>query len=172
VEEEGVVGAGFFDEPVHGAEDVGFGWLGHGVVLVVGQDHHVFSGVAEALVEVGRHVFDVVDAAAELATLAKVVDPNQKGFSSPGTVTVLEGVAVGGSMAELLWCCAWRWRHVWWWAPVALLLLKWRWLVLWWVATIAASILLLRSGRGKTLLEDNELESTKTTRVTRTLYPP
>ena len=63
VEEEGVVGAGVFDEPVHGAEEVGFGGLGHGVLLVVGQDDHIFAGIAEVLVEVCGHVLDVVDAA-------------------------------------------------------------------------------------------------------------
>lgn len=64
VEEEGVVGTGVFDEPMHGAEDVGFSRLRHGVVLVVGQGDHVFSSIAEALVEVCGHVFDIVDAAA------------------------------------------------------------------------------------------------------------
>ena len=63
VEEEGVVGAGVLDEPVHGAQDVGLGGLGHGVLLVVGQDDHVFASVAEVLVEVGGHVLDVVNAA-------------------------------------------------------------------------------------------------------------
>ena len=106
VEEEGVVGAGVFDEPVHGAEEVGFGGLGHGVLLVVGQDDHVFASVAEVLVEVGGHVLDVVDAAAQLAALAEVVDADEQGFPLACAVGVLEGVVAWSAMTEglgLLW---------------------------------------------------------------------
>ena len=122
VEEEGVVGLGVFDQPVHGAQDVGLGRLGHGVVLVVGQDDHVFSGVPEALVEVCGHVFDVVDAAAQLAALPKVVYSDQESFSPASAVTVLKGVAIGSSMTELLRCRAWNWRHVCRWGPILVLL--------------------------------------------------
>ncbi len=86
VEKEGVIGTGVFDKPVHGAEDVGFGGLGHGVLLVVGQDYHVFASIAEVLVKVGGHVLDVIDAASQLAPLAEVVDADQQCLPLAGTI--------------------------------------------------------------------------------------
>jgi hypothetical protein len=49
-----------------------------------------------------RHVLDVVDAAAQLALLADVVDADQQGATPAGTVGVLEGVALGSAVAKLL----------------------------------------------------------------------
>ena len=53
-------------------------------------------------IKVTAHILDIVDTAAQLATLAKVVDADQKGLSSTGTVGVLEGVASGSAMAKCL----------------------------------------------------------------------
>lgn len=57
--------------------------------------------------EVGQ-VADVVDAAAQLALLAKVVDADQQGLALASTLRVLEGVAGGGAMAELLHALGWH----------------------------------------------------------------
>jgi hypothetical protein len=76
--------------------------LAHGVLLVVGQDHHVLALVAEVLVQVAAHVLDVVDAAAQLALLAKVVDADEQGFPAAGAVGVLEGVATWRALTEVL----------------------------------------------------------------------
>ena len=53
-------------------------------------------------IQICRHVLHVVDAAAELATLAKVVDPDEKSLSSAGAVGVLESIAVGSTMPKVL----------------------------------------------------------------------
>lgn len=45
---------------MHGANDVLFCWLTHGVLLVVGQDNHVFPSIAEIAIQIGRHIFYVV----------------------------------------------------------------------------------------------------------------
>jgi hypothetical protein len=110
VEKQRVVGLGVLDEPVHGAQDVGLGRLAHGVLLVVGQDDHVLALVAKVRVQVAAHVLDVVDAAAQLALLAEVVDADQQGFPAAGAVGVLEGVISRRTMAEVLGMRR-RWRR-------------------------------------------------------------
>lgn len=102
VEEERVVGPGVLDEPVHGAQDVLLGGLGHGVLLIVCENNHVFAAVAKVLREVRCHVAHVVDAAAQLAALAKVVDADEQGLAAAGALRVLERVVGGGAGAELL----------------------------------------------------------------------
>ena len=87
---------------MHGAQDVRLGGLRHGVLLVIGQDDHVFSCVAKVLVQVCAHVLDVVDASAQLPPLAKVVDPNQQSFAPSGTVAVLKRIVVRCSLAEVM----------------------------------------------------------------------
>lgn len=80
--------------------------MAHGVLLVIGQHDHIFSLVAEKLVEVVGHVLCVVDASSELTFLAEVVDANQEGLSPACAVRVLESIAVWGAMTEclgLLW---------------------------------------------------------------------
>ena len=89
---------------MHGAQDVLFGWLAHGVLLIICKDHHVLPLVAKMLGKVSSHVADVIDTATQLAALAKVVDSDQQGFSPAGAVGVSEGIAVGGAVAELLRC--------------------------------------------------------------------
>lgn len=113
VEKEGVVGFRILDQPVHGAQDVCLGRLAHGVLLIVGQDDHVLAGVAEVAIEVCRHILDIVDAAPQLASLPEIVDTDQKGLSSSGTVGVLKGVVLGRAGTEALQRL-WRW----WWGIV------------------------------------------------------
>jgi hypothetical protein len=96
VKEERVVGLGVLYEPMHGAEDICFCRLAHGALLVVCEEHHVLSRVAKVLIQIRRHVPNVVDTAAQLPFLAEVVDPNQQGFSFARTVRVLEIIS--------LWC--------------------------------------------------------------------
>lgn len=77
MEEERIIGLRILDQPVHGAEDIRLGRLAHGVLLVIGQDHHILAGVAEVLVQVGGHVLDVVDTSAQLTFLTEIVDSDQ-----------------------------------------------------------------------------------------------
>lgn len=49
MEKQRIVGAGVLDKPVHGAQDVLLGRLTHGVLLVVGENDHIFSLVTEVL---------------------------------------------------------------------------------------------------------------------------
>jgi hypothetical protein len=119
VEEERIVGLGVLNEPVHGAQDVLLGRLAHGVLLVVGQGDHVLALVTKGLHQVVGHVLNIVDATTELTFLAKVVDANQESLALAGTVGVLERVAVGGAMAEVLHAL---WRR-WWGALTEVVLL-------------------------------------------------
>ena len=109
MEEQGVVGSRILDEPLHGANNVGTGRYHDGVALVVGEDDGVFALVSEALKEEAREVLCVIDAAAQLAVLAKVVDTDKESLALSGTIGVLERVAFGGTVAELLGC-VWRRR--------------------------------------------------------------
>ncbi len=102
MQEQGVVGLGALDEPLHGADDVGLGGLHDGVLRVVGQDDHVLALVVVVFAEEVGHVVDVVDAAAQLALLAKVVDADEQRLALTRAVGVLERVALGRTVAELL----------------------------------------------------------------------
>ena len=82
---------------MHCAKDILLCRLAHRVLLIVRQNHHVFSRVAEVAVQVGGHVFDIIDAAAQLAFLVEVIDADEEGFAATGTGGVLE--AVGGRSA-------------------------------------------------------------------------
>lgn len=101
MQEEGIVGLGVLDEPLHGAEDVGLGGLEVGVLLVVGEQDHVLALVVVLVDQERRQVLDVVDAAAQLALLAKVVDTNQQCLATPVALRVLECVSLGCAVAEL-----------------------------------------------------------------------
>lgn len=106
MEEERVVGARIFYQPVHGPQDVRLGRLAHRVLLIVGEKNHVFALVAKVLVEVGAHVLDIIDTSAQLAPLPEVVDANEQGLALTGAVRVLERIAGGSAMTEglgLLW---------------------------------------------------------------------
>lgn len=87
---------------MHGTEDVLLRGLAHGVLLVVGENDHIFPLVAKLLHQVGRHVSDVVDAPSQLASLAKVVDANEQRFSSASAVGVSKRVALRCAVAEAL----------------------------------------------------------------------
>ncbi len=102
MEEQGVVRPGILDQPVHGSENVRFCGLAHRTLLVIGKKNHVPSLVSKVLIEVSGHVLDVIYTAAQLATLIEVVDSNQQSFSPAGAVRVLEGIAAGGPVPELL----------------------------------------------------------------------
>lgn len=62
---------------MHGPQDVLLGGLAHRVLLVIGENNHIFALVVEVLDEVGRHVPNIVDAAPELTALAEVVDADK-----------------------------------------------------------------------------------------------
>jgi hypothetical protein len=98
---------------MHSSKNVLFGWLAHGVLLIIGKDHHILTLVAKVLRKISSHVADIVDAASELTALVEVVDSNEKGFSPAGAVRVSEVVAIGSAMTELLGCCRRRSRATW-----------------------------------------------------------
>lgn len=102
MKEERVVGPGILDQPVHCTENVLFCGLAHGVLLIIGQDDHVFSLVTKLLHQVGRHVPDIVDAASQLTALAEVVDANQQRFSTASAVGVSERIACWCAVAKAL----------------------------------------------------------------------
>lgn len=93
---------------MHRPQYILLGRLAHGVLLVVGEDDHVLALVAKMLGQVGGHVADIIDAAAQLAALAKVVDADQQGFPLAGALRVLEGVVLGMAVAEALRGRGWR----------------------------------------------------------------
>lgn len=62
---------------MHRSEDILLCGLGHGVLLVIGQDDHILSLVVEKAVQVCRQILDIVDTSSQLSPLAKVVDPNE-----------------------------------------------------------------------------------------------
>ena len=87
---------------MHRPQNVRLRRLTHRILLVVRQDDHVLALVTEVLVQVRRHVLDVVDATSELAALVEVVDADEEGFATTGAERVLESVAAGSAVAELL----------------------------------------------------------------------
>jgi hypothetical protein len=93
---------GIADQPVHGSHDVCFGRLAHRIVLVVGQNHHVFSAISKLVVQETRHSRDIVDATLERVRLSDIIDPDEKGLSRARTVRVLKLVAGGSPVAETL----------------------------------------------------------------------
>lgn len=79
---------------MHGPKDICLRRLAHGVLLVVGQNDHVFPGVAEVLVQVRGHVPHIVYATAQLPLLTKVIDPDQESLLLAGTIRVLEAISL------------------------------------------------------------------------------
>ena len=102
MEEKSIVGLGSPDKPLHGLQDVLSGGDHSRVLLIVGEDDHILAAVPVALGQEGGQVLGVVDAAAQFSLLAEVVDSDQQGLAFPGAVGILEGVALRGTMAELL----------------------------------------------------------------------
>lgn len=74
VEEQRIILPRVFHQPVHGSEYVLLRRLAHRILLVVCQDDHVLSLVAEVSIQVGRHVLHIIDASTKLATLPEIVD--------------------------------------------------------------------------------------------------
>lgn len=97
---------------MHGAEDILFGRLTHRVVLVIGQNDHVFALIAEMLCQIRRHIPYVVDAASQLSALTKVVDAHKQSFPPSGTGTILEGIILRSTVAKRLRASGRRWRCV------------------------------------------------------------
>lgn len=76
--------------------------LAHGILLIIGQDDHVLTRIAEIAIEVGRHVLHIVDASSQLPPLTEVIDTNQQSLPSSGTIGVLEVVSLRCAIAEPL----------------------------------------------------------------------
>lgn len=74
MDEQRVIRHGILNQPVHGSDHVGLGWLAHRVLLVIGQDDHVFPAVPIHFVQEDGHLRHVVDTSPKLIGLAKVVD--------------------------------------------------------------------------------------------------
>jgi hypothetical protein len=104
VKEEGIVGSRVLNKPVHGSQNILLGGLAHGILLVIGQNNHVFTSVAKVLGEIGRHVADVVDAATQLTALAKVINADEESFTPASALRVLERVALGSAASKVLRC--------------------------------------------------------------------
>lgn len=100
MEEEGVIGLGVLNKPVHSTQDVGLGRLAHWVLLVIGQNNHVLTGITKGLVQVGRHVLDVVDTPAQLTLLTEIIDTNQQRLSLASASGVLESVILRSAVTE------------------------------------------------------------------------
>lgn len=81
--------------------------MAHRVLLVIGQNDHVFPTISVHLVQESGHLRHIVDASSELIGLAKIVDAYQQGLSSSGAVGILELVARRGAVAKGL-------RNLWW----------------------------------------------------------
>lgn len=95
---------------MHGPQYVLLGRLAHRILLVIGENNHILALVVEVLDEVARHVPNIVDAAPELTALTEIVDTDKQGFSPARTGTVFEGIALRGSVAEVLRTGRRRWR--------------------------------------------------------------
>lgn len=100
MEEQRVIRLGVLNQPVHGSKNVGFGRLTHGVLLVISQQNHILTGIPKVLVQVIRHVFDIVYATPQLALLAEVVDSNHQRLSLARAARILETVALRCAMTE------------------------------------------------------------------------
>lgn len=104
MEEERIIRPRVLYKPVHGSQDVLLGRLAHRVLLIIRKNDHILSLVTEMLREVCSHVADIVDTAAELAALTKVVDSNEQSFPPAGTIRISEVIVGGCAMTELLGC--------------------------------------------------------------------
>jgi hypothetical protein len=102
VEEQRIVGLSVLNQPAHGADNVVLGGLHDRVRLVISQDNHILTLVVIALREEGSEVVHIVDTPPKLSVLTKVVDADEESLALSRAVGVLEGVALGGTVAELL----------------------------------------------------------------------
>jgi hypothetical protein len=104
VKEESVIRLSILHEPTHSADDVLSGRNHDWILLIISQQNHVLSLVAIALYQESGNVVYIVDTSSQLSFLVKVVDADEKCLATTGTSGVLESVAFGGSVAELLGC--------------------------------------------------------------------
>lgn len=95
---------------MHCSEEILLRRLAHGVLLVVGQDDHVFSLITEVFGEITRHVPYVIDTATKLTSLAKVVYTNKQRFSPTTTVAVSKSIVCGSALSKVL-RAGWRRRR-------------------------------------------------------------
>ena len=109
MEEQRVIRLCILDQPVHRTQNVGLGRLAHRILLVIGEYHHVLPTVAKSLDQILRHVLHIVDTAAQLSFLSKVVNSNQQRLALAGTFRILEAIPLGRAGAEGD-CAAWRGR--------------------------------------------------------------
>lgn len=97
---------------MHCSEDVLLCRLAHGILLVVCQEHHVFSRIPKVSIQICGHILDVVYAPSELTLLTKVIDANQQCFSPTCAERVLEIVPLRCAVSESLLPLGWRWGSV------------------------------------------------------------
>lgn len=102
VKEESIIGLSVRHKPTHSPNDVLSGRNHDWILLIIGQQNHVLSLVAIALYQESRNIVYVVDTSSQLAFLVKVVDADEKCLATTSTSGVLESIAFGGSMTELL----------------------------------------------------------------------
>lgn len=103
MEEQRIVGLRILDQPVHSAQDIRLGRLAHGVLLIIGEEHHVFAGIAKILVQVCGHVLHIIDTSTKLTLLAEVVDSDQQRLALTSAARVLEAISLRGTVTERDW---------------------------------------------------------------------
>lgn len=77
MEKQRIVRLRVLNEPMHRPHNVCFSRLAHRILLIVGQEDHVFALVSEMAVEIPAHVLHIIDAAPQLTLLSKIVDANE-----------------------------------------------------------------------------------------------
>lgn len=101
MEKERIVRLRVLHKPVHRPQNILLRRLADGILLVVGEYHHVLPLIPKVRHQVPRHVAHVVDASPQLAPLAKVVDADQESLAHARTHRVLILVARRRPVAEL-----------------------------------------------------------------------
>lgn len=94
---------------MHRTQNVGLSRLAHWILLIIGKYHHILSTVSKGLDQIFGHILHIIDTAAQLPLLSKVVDSNQQRFAFAGTFRILKAVPLGCPVAEG-YCAAWRGR--------------------------------------------------------------
>lgn len=100
MEEKRIIRLSILDEPVHGTKNVCLCRLAHRVLLIIREKNHIFTGISKVLVEVCRHVLNIIDTSSQLALLTEIVNSNQQCLSLSRTTRVLEVVTLRGAMTE------------------------------------------------------------------------
>jgi hypothetical protein len=103
MEEQRIVGLCILDQPVHSAQNIRLGRLAHGVLLVIGEEDHIFASIAKVLVQVCGHVLHIVDTPAKLTLLTEVVDANQQRLALTSAARILEAISLRGTVTERDW---------------------------------------------------------------------